>query len=86
MMQRRSTLDEALRDIEAGVLARASRIIVSRRWWDALSTAERDRYHHRAAALGVELSADELISRHFVEVVDVADEEDTPPLSSERRV
>jgi hypothetical protein len=86
MMQRRTSLDEALRDLEAGTLSGVSRVIVSRGWWDALSSAERDRYHHRAVALGVTLSADDLISRHFVELVEGTDEGGAPPLSSERRV
>lgn len=80
-MRRRESLEEALHDVEAGTLTGATRIVVSRTWWDALSDAERDEYHRRCLDQGVELSADDRISRHFVEVVG----RDDPPLSTERR-
>jgi hypothetical protein len=86
MMLRRNSLDEALRELAVGTLSGVSRIIVRRAWWDALSGAERDRYQRRAVAAGVALSADERISRHYVELVEVNDEGATRPLSSERRV
>jgi len=80
-MRRRESLDAALHDVEVGTLAGVSRIVVSRAWWDALSDADRDAYHRRCLDHGVELSADDRISRHFVEVVG----RDDPPLSTERR-
>lgn len=79
-MQRRTTLDAALRDVEAGALSKVTRIVVSRAWWDALSDSERDDYQRRSLDGGVELSTDHRISRHFVEVIG---EEGEPPLSSE---
>ena len=85
-MQRRSSLDDALRELEAGTLAGIVRIVVSRSWWDALSPIERDGGQRRAERLGVALTADDRISRHFVELVEASDEEGSPPLSSERRV
>jgi hypothetical protein len=86
VMRRRTSLPEALRDLEADTLSGVSRVVVSTAWWDALSGAERDDYQRRAAALGVALSADDRISRHFVELVSRDEEGGTPPLSSERRV
>lgn len=81
MMDRRPSLEAALRDLEAGTLG-AIRIVVSRRWWDALSARERDAYYRRCLERGVALGADDRISAHFVEVVVGGD---SPPLSSERR-
>ena len=47
-----------------------------------LSEHERDAYHKRCTDRGIELTADDRISRHFVEIIDGGE----PPLSSERRV
>jgi hypothetical protein len=82
MTGRSETLDDALAAVDSGALTNVSRIVVSRAWWDALSATQQDRYHQRCLDRGVTLSADDRISRHFVEVV----REDEPPLSSERRV
>lgn len=82
MTTRSQTLDDALAAIEKRQLTSVSRIVVSRAWWDALSSGERSAYRNRCSGLGVELSADDRISRHFVEVIT----KDEPPLSSERRV
>ncbi|HEX6053657.1 MAG TPA: hypothetical protein VFZ21_30520 [Gemmatimonadaceae bacterium] len=82
MTSRSQTLDDALAAIASGKLENVSRIVVNRAWWDALSLAERSSYRKRCGDHGVELSADDRISRHFVEVVN----RDEPPLSSERRV
>jgi hypothetical protein len=76
-----ATLEEALAEIEAGTLADMRRVVVSREWWDALSDAERAAYHKRCLARGVDLSADDRLSRHYVELVG----SEEPPLSSERR-
>lgn len=78
MTVRRNSLSQALDEIESGALA-ARTVVVSRRAWDALSRPEQDTYRRRAARLGVELRADELMSSHFVEVR----EQDEPPLSTE---
>jgi hypothetical protein len=80
--QRSPSLDTALADIDSGTPRRVSRIVVSREWWDALSEHERDAYHKRCTDRGIELTADDRISRHFVEIIDGGE----PPLSSERRV
>ena len=82
MTHRSRSLEEALAEVESDAGAKVSRIVVSRQWWDALSERERDIYQRRCADRSVELSADDRISSHFVEVVDEGD----PPLSSERRV
>jgi hypothetical protein len=79
---RSMSLDAALTEIDAGERQGVARIIVNREWWDALSEAERDTYHRRCADRRIELSADDFISRHFVELIDGGE----PPLSSERRV
>ena len=83
MIVRRDTLSQALDELEAGTLAGASTIVVSRRWWEALSANERDAYRSRAERIGIELSADEEITAHFVEV---RGEEDAPPLSTEHHL
>ena len=83
MIVRRDTLSQALDELEAGTLAGASTIVVSRRWWEALSANERDAYRSRAERIGIELSADEEITAHFVEV---RGGEDAPPLSTEHHV
>ncbi|HXS23293.1 MAG TPA: hypothetical protein VN719_03625 [Gemmatimonadales bacterium] len=83
MIARCATLSQALDEIEAGALAGASTIVISRRAWDALSSNERDLYRTRAERAGIELHADEAISSHFVEV---RGGEEAPPLSSERHV
>lgn len=82
MTRRSHTLDEALAALDDGTLANVSRLVVNRAWWDALSGKERTAYRQRCLDHGVQLSADDRISRHFVEVVN----KDEPPLSSERRV
>jgi hypothetical protein len=83
MIARRDTLSQALDDLEAGALPGASTVVVSRRSWDTLSAKERDAYLRRAERIGIELSADELMSDHFVEV---RGGEDAPPLSTERHI
>lgn len=79
MIVRQTSLSQALDEIESGALA-ARAVVVSRRVWDQLSPAEQDDYRRRAARLGVELRADEVMSSHFVEV---RQSEDEPPLSTE---
>ncbi len=79
MIVRRTSLSQALDEIESGALA-ARTVVVSRRFWDALSQAEQDGYRGRAARAGVELRADEVLSSHFVEV---RQSEEEPPLSTE---
>jgi hypothetical protein len=83
MIVRRDTLSQALNEIEAGALAGASTIVVSRLWWEALSANERDAYRSRAERIGIDLSADDELMAHFVEV---RGGEDAPPLSTEHHV
>jgi hypothetical protein len=78
---RRDTLEQALGDVESGTLTGASSIVVSRNWWDHLSTSEQDAYRRRAERAAVELRADEAMSGHFVEV---RGGDEGSPLSTER--
>ena len=48
MFARRDTLVQALHDLEAGDLPNAETVIVSRHWWDSLSTTEQTTFHTRA--------------------------------------
>jgi hypothetical protein len=68
LIARRDTLDLALGEVETGALSGVSSIIVSRNWWDHLSTSEQDAYRRRAERAAIELRADEGMSGHFVEV------------------
>lgn len=68
MLVRRDTLQQALADIESGTLTGADSVVVSRSWWDRLSSHEQDGYRHRAAGARVRLSADDGLGAHFVEV------------------
>jgi hypothetical protein len=81
VLRRDASLEAALRRVEAEGPGTAVRIVVNRAWWDALSEAERTGYRRRCEAVGMELGADDRISRHFVEVIG----SEEPPLSSERR-
>ena len=83
MIARRNSLAQALDELEAGALAGASAIVVSRHSWEALSANERDAYRSRAERIGIELSADEAMSGHFVEV---RGGDDAPPLSTEHHM
>jgi hypothetical protein len=83
MIARRDTLSQALDELEAGALAGASIIVVSRHAWDALSAHEREAYLTRAERIGIELSADEAMSSHFVEL---RGGDDAPPLSTEHHM
>jgi hypothetical protein len=78
---RRDTLEQALGEVESGTLSGASSIVVSRNWWEHLSTGEQDAYRRRAARATIELRADETMSSHFVEV---RSGDESPPLSTER--
>jgi len=80
MITRRDTLEQVLGEVETHVLSGASTVVVSRGWWDTLSSTERDAYRGRAEQVGIELRADDSISSHFVEVRG----EDEGPLSTER--
>jgi hypothetical protein len=80
MIARRDSLTQALDELEGHALTGASTIIVSRRWWEALSPSEQGGYRTRAARADVELRADEAISGHFVEI---RGGEEGPPLSTE---
>ena len=80
MLEFRSTLTDALREIESGTLRGARAIIVSRPWWDEQSSVEQDAVHARCSRAGIELSVDDRLTRHLVEV-----RGDEPPLSSEHR-
>jgi hypothetical protein len=81
MIERRDSLAEALRDVEARTVSDVSTIVVSQPWWDSLSVNERNGFQNRAERAKVALRVDQYLSRHFVEI---RGGEDGPPLSSER--
>jgi hypothetical protein len=83
MIRRRTTLEDALQEIESGILLGVSAIVVSDEWWGSQSNQEQREYRHRCEKHGVQLRADSEISRHFVELASDIEE---APLSTERRV
>ena len=83
MIRRRTTLVEALQEIEAGELAGVTAIVVNREWWELLPSGTQSEFRKRCARHGVDLRADDALSRHFVEL---ASDRGEPPLSTEHRV
>jgi len=83
MIKRRTTLQEALQEIESDVLGGVTAIVVNAEWWQSLTTTTQGDYRRRCEKLGVVLRADANLTRHFVEL---ASDTKEPPLSSERRV
>jgi hypothetical protein len=83
MIRRRTTLDEALSEIEAGVLDGVTAIVVNGSWWKELSSPTQGAFRMRCERSGVQLRADDDLSRHFVEL---ASDPSERPLSTERRV
>jgi hypothetical protein len=83
MIRRRTTLVEALQEIEAEVLSGVTAIVVNADWWQSLTSTTQNDYRRRCEKLGVVLRADANLTRHFVEL---ASDTREPPLSSERRV
>ncbi|HEX6314346.1 MAG TPA: hypothetical protein VFZ73_05780 [Gemmatimonadaceae bacterium] len=83
MIRRRTTLDEALQEIESATLRGVTAIVVSDEWWRQLPQAAQTAFRRRCQKLGVVLRADEAISRHYVEL---ASDPGEPPLSTERLV
>ena len=83
MIKRRTTLHEALGEIESGVLLGVTAIVVNGEWWSLLSKQEQGEFRQRCEKHRVQLRADSDISRHFVELASDTDER---PLSTERRV
>lgn len=82
-MRRRTSLHEALLEVESGALMDVARIVVNRRWWDSLPAAMQDHFQRRCQQHRIHLHADDVISRHYVEVVG---DSGGPPLSTERRI
>ncbi len=82
-MRRRTSLHEALLEVETGTLTDVTRIVVSRRWWDGLPMAMQDGFQRRCERQRIELRAHDVLSRHYVEVVGASG---GPPLSTERRI
>jgi len=80
MIARRDTLEQALGEVEAKSLSGVSTIVVNGRWWNELSTREREGYRTRAERTAIELRADDKLSSHFVEL---RGGEEGPPLSTE---
>ena len=83
MIKRRTTLAEALGEIEAGTLAGVTAIVVSGDWWHALDGQSQGSYRKRCSTAGIVLRTDTDLSRHFVEL---ATDPGEPPLSTERVV
>jgi hypothetical protein len=83
MIKRRTTLEEALEEIESGELAGVTAIVVNREWWQFLPAGDQSEFRKRCAKHGVDLRADDALSRHFVEL---ASDRDEPPLSTEHQV
>ncbi len=83
MIRRRTTLHDALVEIESGVLIGVKAIVVNGEWWESQSRQEQNSYRLRCEQYGVQLSADDALSRHFVELASHSVE---APLSTERRV
>jgi hypothetical protein len=83
MIKRRTTLQEALQEIESEILSGVTAIVVNAEWWQSLTTPTQGDYRRRCEKLGVVLRADANLTRHFVEL---ASDSKEPPLSSERRV
>lgn len=83
MIKRRTTLEEALGEIESGVLTGVTAIVVNQEWWQHLTSTVQSGYRRRCTRSGVDLRADDALSRHFVEL---ASDSREPPLSTERRV
>lgn len=83
MIKRRTTLDEALKQIESGDLAGVTAIVVNLEWWQLLSSGAQSAFRKRCARQRVDLRADESLSRHFVELATNPRE---PPLSTEHRI
>jgi hypothetical protein len=83
MIKRRTTLEAALDEIESGELGGVTAIVVNREWWQFLPSGSQNGFRKRCADQGVDLRADDKLSRHFVEL---ASDRDEPPLSTEHRV
>lgn len=83
MIKRRTTLEEALGEIESGVLTGVTAIVVNQEWWQQLPSTTQGEFRRRCTRNGVDLRADDALSRHFVEL---ASDSREVPLSTERRV
>jgi CheY-like chemotaxis protein len=67
-MSRRPSLEEALREIEAGQLMETSTIVFGRSWWQGLTDVDRRGYRARARRAHINLRSDSMLGTHFVEV------------------
>jgi hypothetical protein len=83
MIRRRTTLEEALDEIESEKLEGVTAIVVNLEWWQQLPLGTQNDFRRRCTRRGVDLRADEALSRHFVEL---ASDRHEPPLSTEQRV
>lgn len=83
MIRRRTTLEEALAEIESGAVMGVTAIVVSLPWWESLTPTVQGGYKRRSMKVGLVLRADANLSRHFVEL---ASDSREPPLSTERLV
>lgn len=83
MIRRRTTLDGALSEIQAGELTGVTAIVVNREWWDGLPVAAQGTYSRQCERYRIVLRVDDALSRHFVEL---ASDPGEPPLSTEHRI
>lgn len=83
MIRRRTTLLDALNEIESGDLDGVTAIVVNDEWWQLQSRRQQGEYQERCEKHGIQLRADSELSRHFVEL---ASDPAELPLSTERRV
>lgn len=83
MIRRRTTLEDALGEIEAGTLDGVTAIVVNAEWWQEQPRRVQGAFRSRCDRAGIQLSADGALSRHFVELASGPSE---PPLSTERRI
>lgn len=83
MIRRRTTLDEALQEIEHATLEGVASIVVNDAWWRQLPESTQTAYRRRCQQLGVVLRADAAISKHYVEL---SSDPGEPHLSTERLI
>lgn len=67
-INRRDSLDSALRAVETGELLGTSTIVFGREWWQDVPKAQQNAFRKRAKQAGVSLRSDSLMKNHYVEI------------------